>query len=110
VGVQKRGGGKVQGGSVLEMLAAGTALPGEGALAAHAEPTPLEQALLNDAYRHYVGELPDHLRDFAELYLAGFTHKEIAARVGCVERTVERKLALVLKRWREIGLEHVGAV
>jgi RNA polymerase sigma factor (sigma-70 family) len=109
VGTQKRGGGRVQGGSVLELLAAGGARqPGEGA-AATSEPSPLEQALLRDAYRHYIGELPDHLREFAELYLAGFTYKEIAGRLGCVERTVERKLALILRRWQEIGAAEVGA-
>ena len=87
-------------------LAGGANRPGVSGLADR-EPTPLEQALLNDSYHHYVGGLPDHLRDFAELYLAGLTHKEIAARQSCVERTVERKLALILKKWQEMGLQQV---
>jgi RNA polymerase sigma factor (sigma-70 family) len=81
-------------------------LRGESALAILAdsgEPTPLEQAVLDDCYRHCVSALPDKLRDVAELHLAGYTHKEIAARLGCVERTVERKMALILRKWQEIA-------
>jgi DNA-directed RNA polymerase specialized sigma24 family protein len=109
VGVQKRGGGRVQGGSVLELLAGGAADVGGEGIGANSEPGPLEQALLNDAYEHYVGGLPEPLRGFAELYLAGSTHKEIAELQGCVERTVERKLALILKRWQEIGAEQIAS-
>jgi RNA polymerase sigma factor (sigma-70 family) len=92
LGVKKRGGGKVGDGRTLEALAE-----------AGRDRSPLEEALLNDCYRHYVSRLPDNLRDFAELYLAGLTHREMAERLGCVERTVERKMARVLKRWQEMG-------
>jgi DNA-directed RNA polymerase specialized sigma24 family protein len=91
IGVQKRGEGRVQCGSALEILAA------------DAEPTPLEQALLNDCYQHYLDALPDKLRVFAEPYLAGCTHKEIAAQLDCVERTVERKIALILDKWQKMA-------
>jgi len=63
---------------------------------------PDEEVILRDCYEKYVGELPDHLRDFAELHLAGLTNKEIAERLGCVQRTVERKLALLRDRWQEL--------
>jgi len=102
-GTQKRGGGRVRDEAALATLA-GTGGEGRGLeQAAGDEPSPLEQALLHDCYRHYVHGLADHLRPFAELYLAGCTHREITARMGCVERTVERKLALILKRWQEMA-------
>ncbi len=63
---------------------------------------PDEEAILRDCYEHYVGELPDHLREFAELHLAGLTNKEIAERLGCVQRTVERKLTLLRERWQAL--------
>ncbi len=97
LGVQKRGAGRVQGESALDSLAADDA------------PTPLEHALLTDQYTHFVGKLPDKLRPFAEWYLAGLTHREIAEKIGCVERTVERKMALVMERWRELALAEINA-
>jgi RNA polymerase sigma factor (sigma-70 family) len=93
--VQKRGAGRVMVGSGL------------GVLAEDPEPTPLEHALLNDCYRRYLDGLPEKLRPAAELYLAGCTHREIAERLGCVERTVERKLALVLTRWQALAQDSV---
>jgi RNA polymerase sigma factor (sigma-70 family) len=92
-GVQKRGAGKVQGESALDSLVADD------------RPTPLEQLLLDESYQHFVSCLPEKLRPFAELYLAGCTHKEIAARLGCVERTVERKIPLILERWQQLAGE-----
>ncbi len=64
------------------------------------ERNPLEDAALNDCYRQYLDGLPPNLREFGVLYLAGFTQQEIAERLGCVERTVQRKLPLVLRRWQ----------
>jgi RNA polymerase sigma factor (sigma-70 family) len=105
--MQKRGGGRVLGEAALAALAD----VHQGLeQAAGAEPTPLEQALLSDCYQYYVAGLPARLRDFAELHLAGLTHKEMAAQLGCVERTVERKMALILKKWQEMALAGVNEV
>lgn len=100
IGTQKRGAGQVRGGSAFEVLTErGRGHQLEPAdQAAH---TPVEQAILHDCYRQYVGNLPDNLRDFAELYLAGLTNKEIAQQMTVAERTVERKLALIIRRWQE---------
>jgi DNA-directed RNA polymerase specialized sigma24 family protein len=95
VAVQKRGAGQVRGGSAFDLLA-------DNGGAGDGERTPLEQALLADCYRHYVEALPERLRAFAEAYLAGSTNKETAAALGCSERTVERKVALILERWQEM--------
>jgi DNA-directed RNA polymerase specialized sigma24 family protein len=100
VAVQKRGAGQVRGGSAFDLLA-GHGGPDDG------ERTPLEQVLLADCYRHYVDALPERLRAFAELYLAGCTNKETAAALGCSERTVERKVALILQRWQEMAAASV---
>jgi DNA-directed RNA polymerase specialized sigma24 family protein len=96
VGTQKRSAERTEDDAALQSLAAA------------AGPTPLEQALLNDCYAHFLDGLPDKLREVAELYLAGCTHREIAERLGCVERTVERKLPLVLARWQEMAAASVG--
>jgi RNA polymerase sigma factor (sigma-70 family) len=93
VGTQKRSAARTEGDAALADLAA------------EAGPSPLEQAILNDCYDRYVGALPDRLREVAEMYLAGCAYKEVAARLGCVERTVERKVSLILARWREMAAE-----
>lgn len=103
LGVQKRGGGRVQGESALDApTASGETTRG---LEQVADPglTPEEIALLQDSYDYYVRALPEKLRDFAELYLAGLTHQEIGDRMGCSERTVDRKVALITARWRELA-------
>jgi DNA-directed RNA polymerase specialized sigma24 family protein len=72
-------------------------------LAEDPTPSPLERALVNDCYEHYVGGLPEKLRPFAEMALAGLTHREVAAAVPCAVRTVERKMALILQRWQDLA-------
>src|SRR5262249_25912403 len=72
-------------------------------LAEDPAPSPLDQALVHDCYDLYVGRLPDKLRPFAEMCLAGMTHREIAAAVPCAVRTVERKMACILQRWRDMA-------
>ena len=106
-GVQKRGG------AARETLAESFSTDdddtwGLDAFAA-AERTPYEEALLKDSYQHFIAGLPERLQEFAELHLAGCTNREIAERMGCVERTVERKLALALARWQEMAVESVVA-
>jgi DNA-directed RNA polymerase specialized sigma24 family protein len=91
VGTQKRSAGRTQGDSALNLLAQDP------------EPTPLEHALLNDCYARYVNGLPEKLRAVAELYLAGCTHKEIGTELDCAERTVERKIALILDKWQQMA-------
>jgi RNA polymerase sigma factor (sigma-70 family) len=103
VGVARRGQGRVRGESGFDMLTeSGEQKPGL-AQAEDSGLSPAAQAMLQDCYQHYVEALPDHLRPFAELHLAGLTHREIAAKMGCTERTVDRKVALVLAKWQRMA-------
>jgi FixJ family two-component response regulator len=72
--------------------------------------TPQEEAILKDSYCHFVEGLPAKLRDFAELYLAGCTQREIAEQLHCGLRTAERKVALILAKWQEMGLDSVNTL
>jgi len=108
VGVAKRGGGKVQGESVLDALTASGEHQRGMAQVEDRGVSPPEQALLDDCYQRYVGAIPDHLRGFAELRLVGFTHQEIADRMGCTERTVDRKIALVMAKWERMATESMS--
>lgn len=100
VGTRKRGGPEALAGHPPPE--GGSEAPADGGI------TPLDQAALNDLYRHYVDGLPDSLRAFAEPYLAGCTHQETADRLGCSLRTVERKVALILGRWRATAADCLG--
>ncbi len=96
--VRKRGAGHVRGESALE--ASGDTPRGLERLE---DPglAPQEIALLHESYQRYVEALPDKWRAVAELYLASLTHQEIAEQRGCTERTVDRKVALILARWHQ---------
>jgi RNA polymerase sigma factor (sigma-70 family) len=70
-----------------------------------AGPTPAEAALLNDELERRLGALADpELRRIAMRKLEGYTNREIAAELGgCLERTVERKLARIRERMAPRG-------
>jgi len=98
---QKRGGGEVCSESVLEKLA-GSGRRGIEQLPAIG-PSAGEVAILRDLYDRYVGGLPEPYRQIAELHLGGYSHQEIAARMGFTKRTSERKFRVALDRWRAMG-------
>jgi DNA-directed RNA polymerase specialized sigma24 family protein len=101
LGVQKRGAGQVQGESVFALGQDPSDGSSRGLDQTEAPGlSPLERSLLNDCYQHYVLALPEHLRQFAELHLAGLTYREIAERMNCTERTVDRKMSLIQANWR----------
>lgn len=92
----KRGQGKVTGLTPLAFLASDES------------PTASHEALLRDCYECHVVGLPDELRPFAEMHLAGLSNSEIAQQLDCVERTVERKLALLRTKWRKLADDEVA--
>ena len=93
----KRGGGILFGESVLgvnELVQDGiNQVLGD-------EPTPEVAAEVAENYESLMNDLPDNtLRRLAQLKFEGYSNREIAAELDCVERTVERKLARIRGIW-----------
>jgi RNA polymerase sigma factor (sigma-70 family) len=66
------------------------------------EPTPELAAEVADEYRRLLGRLDDpQLRDIALWKVEGLTNEEIADRLGCVVRSVERKLQRIRTLWED---------
>ncbi len=64
------------------------------------EPTPEFAALVADEARRLFESLADDsLRGVVRLRLEGYSNDEIARALDCGLRTVERKLAVIRKRW-----------
>lgn len=64
------------------------------------EPTPEFAALVADEFRRLLSTLPDaDLKALAVWKMEGYTNAEIAARWGCVPRTVERRLKVIRSLW-----------
>ena len=65
------------------------------------EPTPLEAAEVADECRHLLESLPEpELRQIALLKVEGYTNEEIASRLDCVPRTIERKVSRIRLLWK----------
>jgi DNA-directed RNA polymerase specialized sigma24 family protein len=102
---QKRGGGTVKGESALQVGQSPSGSPaGFDKFAGH-EPSPDFAAQIAEECRRLLGLLGDsELRAVALFKMEGFTNDEIAAKLECVPRTVERKLRMIRSRWsREIS-------
>jgi DNA-directed RNA polymerase specialized sigma24 family protein len=66
------------------------------------EPTPEFAAQVAEAYQQLLDRLPDPvLQSIAQWKLENYTNEEIAAKLGCVPRTVERKLRVIRGLWAE---------
>ncbi len=65
------------------------------------EPTPEEAAEVADECRRLLDALPEpELRQIALWKVDGYTNEEIAARLDCVPRTIERKLSRIRLVWQ----------
>jgi DNA-directed RNA polymerase specialized sigma24 family protein len=106
---KERGAGQVVGESdlpasadgrgVLEQFPAGQ-LRFRGALEIDARPSPAFAAELVEEYRQRLEALGDEtLRRVAVLKMEGYTDGEVATRLGCTRRNVQRKLALIREEW-----------
>jgi DNA-directed RNA polymerase specialized sigma24 family protein len=91
-GRQSRGRGRIR--SLNELTREGLEMIGGE------EPTPELAAEFVEEIQRLMGRLGDPgLRRVAALKLEGYTNDEIAARLGCVTSTVERKLARIRGEW-----------
>jgi len=94
----KRGGGRV----VAEAELAGVDVDGPGGFeqCLCREPTPEFAAMLAEEFQTRIDSLEDAtLRQVALWRMEGYSNNEIAERLGCVSRSVERKLELIRKAW-----------
>jgi DNA-directed RNA polymerase specialized sigma24 family protein len=103
---QKRGGGR----HVEPLADGGSSSADGGAVPLDRRPSPQDEVLQQDWCRHCLARLDPDLRRVAELLLAGCDHKEVAATLGCSQRTVVRKVALLRGRWLELMAENEAAV
>jgi DNA-directed RNA polymerase specialized sigma24 family protein len=100
---QKRGGGRVQGESALRGPGDASDAGGLDQFSGE-EPTPELVAQLAEEYRRLLDLLEDEqLRKVAQWKMEGYTNEEVAAELGCVLRTVERKLRSIRSIWEQQG-------
>jgi DNA-directed RNA polymerase specialized sigma24 family protein len=93
---QKRGAGRTQGKLFLD----GSSDESAGMMdLASTEPTPEFLAEMAEQCRQLMSRLPDDLKQIAVWKLHGYTHAEIAGKIGRVERTVERKIQEIREIW-----------
>lgn len=97
---QKRGGGMVRGESA--MLGLDHSSESEAGIGdvLGSEPTPELALMVAEDCRRLLDRLQDEtLRRVAVLALEGYGNSEIAEKLGCVTRTVERKLERIRHKW-----------
>lgn len=98
----RRGGGRI-----LDEAALGDGRAGETFALAEIvaeEPTPEFTAQVADECRRLLGLLNDaELRVVALRKMEGFTVAEIAEQIGCVPRTIKRRLHVIRRIWQEEG-------
>ncbi len=104
-GRKKRGGGAVRGDSAFQAGPAGgdDEEPGLEQVVG-SEPTPEFAAQMAEECQRLLGQLSQgDLREVAILKMEGYSNEEIAAKLGCVPRTIERKVALIRTLWEELA-------
>ena len=99
---EKRGGGNVRGESVFDRPDENNAGIGQ---VLGSEPSPELVTEVSDCCRELMSKLQDaKLETIAKHKLEGFTNDEIAVKLDCTTRTVERKLERIRSKWsREDG-------
>jgi RNA polymerase sigma factor (sigma-70 family) len=98
---QKRGGGRVRGESVF-LQASDRAGPHSLEHAVGPDPRPELVVSMVENCQRLLDQLPDEMLQAVALYrLQGFTHREIASKIGRAPETVNRKLRRIREIWSE---------
>jgi DNA-directed RNA polymerase specialized sigma24 family protein len=94
----RRGGGRVLG--EAELPADDPEAAGLAEVVGH-EPTPEFAASVAEQCQRLLGLLGAELRQVALWKMEGHSNAEIAQQLGCIERTVERKLRVIRNLWEQ---------
>jgi DNA-directed RNA polymerase specialized sigma24 family protein len=93
-GRKSRGGGRVQSLADLDVVGAEAILG--------VEPSPELAAQMTEECQRLLARLADEpLRTVALWKMEGYTNREIARKLDCVEQTVERKLRMIRRIWSD---------
>jgi DNA-directed RNA polymerase specialized sigma24 family protein len=99
---QKRGGGAVRGESAVDKPPGSSTAEAGLERILGPEPTPAFAAQLAEEYQLLLGQLGDEqLRSIAVWKMEGYTTEEIAAKLDCAPRTVQRKLRMIRTLWKQ---------
>jgi len=100
-GRKRRGGGKVKGESAFGGADSADERAGLAEVIGDI-PTPEFAAMMAEECQRLLERLDDpDLEALAVAKMEGYTNAEIAERLGCSVRTVERQLRLIRKKWQE---------
>ena len=73
------------------------------------EPTPEFATEITERLATLIDALGDEqLQTVVKYKMASFTNEEIAEKLGCSVRTVERKLAMIRKRWQQVSEKKIN--
>ena len=98
---QKRGGGQVRGESILVEFNAEGGQFGMADLAIAESQPEFIDAMASEC-QHLLAKLDDDdLKKIALLKMEGFTNEEIAEKISCARRTVQRRLKLIQEIWAD---------
>ncbi len=99
---QKRGGGQVRGESIFQKAGQSESSTGGIGQVLGDEPTPELAAMVAETCGDMLERLDDDtLREIATFKMEGYSNEDIAEKLDCVTRTVERKLARIREIWGE---------
>ena len=101
----KRGGGDIQGESAIAKVYDSYHTDLKELDLADLNPTPDEQAIMNDLITGGMNSLPRNLRDIAQKLIVGSTPKQIADELGCSKRTIELKRRRIHDIWARLANE-----
>jgi DNA-directed RNA polymerase specialized sigma24 family protein len=96
----KRGGGRIRGESALVSSPMASEIGGIASVVGN-EPTPELVAIMTEQFEQLLERLgSDELQTIAIAKMEGYTNGEIAARLNCAKRTIERRLNLICRKWQ----------